>query len=148
MINQRLDKSAVPDLVELSGNADFPYPLTESAAYIYCKGTRPLLPTTQTYGMYYDGVRLVSVMTATFCYIFPYADCPGGKAVYISGAYTHPDFRNRRCATHLLEAIERDAAMFGADYLCCDSAADGLCEKYGFIRISTDKIHFRKPVKK
>ena len=74
---------------------------------------------------------LVSVMTATFCMVFPCGDSPSGRIVHISGAYTLPAYRHRHHATALLTKIQAEAVLFGADYLCCDSTADGLYLRFG-----------------
>ena len=133
MINLRLDENMISDLVRLSDQEDFPYHLTKEDAARFCIGTTPTEQSVQTYGAYHDGKDLVSVMTATFCRIFPHKDSPNGKMVHISGAYTHPEYRNQGHALTLLNAIERDAVSFGADYLCCDSTVDTLYQKAGFV---------------
>ena len=84
----------------------------------------------QIYGIFEDDM-LVSVMTATFCMVFPCGDSPSGRIVHISGAYTLPAYRHRHHATALLTKIQAEAVLFGADYLCCDSTADGLYLRFG-----------------
>ena len=126
----KLDKSRIRDLTECSAAEGFPYPMTQALAEIYCRGKDPSEEGVQTYGVYEDN-RLVSVMTATFCAVFPCKDSPTVRIVHISGAYTLPAYRHRRYATQLLAAIEKDAVRFGADYLCCDSTADGLYQSFG-----------------
>ena len=84
------------------------------------------------YGYYEDG-KLVSVMTATYCFVFPHEDSPSGRTVQISGAYTKEEYRHRKFASKLLQEIEKDAKEhFKADYLCCDSSADKLYLSNGF----------------
>lgn len=131
MLSIRLDKSRIKDLLDLSSADGFPYQLTEKTARIYCAGKAFDEEGVQTYGVWIDD-RLVSVMTATFCRVFPCEDSPHGRIVHLSGAFTLPSFRSRRCATELLYLIEKDAAAFGADYLCCDSTADELYRSFGF----------------
>lgn len=131
MICQRLDKNMIPAVIELSSASGFPCKLTEDSAEIYCRDKAVTDEGAQTYGVFADN-RLVSVMTATFCAVFPCEDSPSGRIVHISGAYTLPEYRGRRCATELLKLIESDAGRFGADYMCCDSIADGLYLKNGF----------------
>lgn len=55
----------------------FPYPITEDVARIYCQGRDATAPGVQTYGVFEDD-KLVSVMTATFCVVFPCEDSPSG----------------------------------------------------------------------
>ena len=126
-LNFRLMKKDIPALCRLSMQPDFPYPIDKETALTYCSGG-----TVQTYGIRY-GTDLISVMTATFCMVFPSKDSPSGKIVQISGAYTRPDFRGKGYATKLLERIEQNAIAFGADYLCLDSTADELYLKNGFV---------------
>ena len=121
---QKLDNHHIKDLMAISEAEGFPYPITEDVARIYCQGRDATAPGVQTYGVFEDD-KLVSVMTATFCLVFPCEDSPSGRIAHISGAYTLPDCRHRHYATELLTAIEADAKAFGADYLCCDSTADG-----------------------
>ena len=128
---ERLNENRIGDLVALSKEDGFPYVLSEDTAKVYCRGKEPVNERVQTYGAFADG-RLVGVMTATFCTVFPCEDSPRGRIVHISGAFTLPAFRHRRLATALLELIEADAEVFGADYLCCDSTADGLYRSFGF----------------
>lgn len=126
-----LDKNRIQELLKLSEENGFPYPLTAETAMIYCAGKSVTEEGVHTYGIFADN-RLVSVMTATFCMVFPCKDSPSGRIVHISGAYTLPEYRGKHCATELLRRIESDAERFGADYLCCDSIADGLYLKNGF----------------
>ncbi len=128
---QKLDKTKISDLLAISAAEGFPCKLTEEAAEFYCRGKEPADEGVRTYGVFTDN-RLVSVMTATFCTVFPHKDSPKGRIVHISGAYTLPEFRHRHYAFELLKKIEADAAEFGADYLCCDSTADGLYLSRGF----------------
>ncbi len=127
----KLDNNHIPALLELSEADGFPCALTEEAAKTYCAGKDPADTGAQTYGVFADG-KLVSVMTGTFCAVFPHRDSPNGRVVHISGAFTLPAYRHRRYATELLTMIEADAAAFGADYLCCDSTANGLYRSFGF----------------
>ena len=127
---QRLDKSHVKALLRLSAADGFPCRLTQAAATPYCRDKSPSLEGAQTYGIFADNM-LVSVMTATFCMVFPFGDSPSGRIVHISGAYTLPAYRHRHHATALLTKIQSEAVLFGADYLCCDSTADGLYLRFG-----------------
>ena len=128
---QTLTTDQLHALLALSAATGFPYRLTDAAARLYLRGRGPADEGVQTYGVFADN-RLVSVMTATFCTVFPCEDSPSGRIVHISGAYTHPAYRHRHFATDLLTAIQADAARYGADYLCCDSTADGLYLRFGF----------------
>ena len=130
-ICQKLDKSNISDLLELSKADGFPCALTEALASLYCGDRAPSSAGAQIYGVYAKG-QLISVMTATFCFVFPCEDSPSGRIVHISGAYTHPAHRHKGYALDLLTMIEEDAKGFGADYLCCDSVADGLYLRFGF----------------
>lgn len=130
-ICRKLDQNRISDLLELSKADGFPCELTEALASLYCGDRAPSAAGVQTYGAYADD-RLVSVMTATFCFVFPCEDSPSGRIVHISGAYTHPAHRRKGFASDLLTLIEEDAKAFGADYLCCDSIADSLYLRFGF----------------
>ena len=128
MLNNRLEERHVPALMELSKADGFPYQLTEEDAKRYCNGFLDLKrQAVQTYGAFHNGDKLVSVMTATFSYEFPHEDRPSGKVVQISGAFTLPEYRHEQNSQILLKAIEQDAELFGADYICCDSSLAGLC---------------------
>lgn len=125
MTTKKLDKRKIQALLDISTIDGFPYKLTEEVAKIYCSGKAPTDEGVQTYGVFVNN-KLVSVMTATFCVVFPCKDSPSGKIVHISGAYTLPEYRHKHYASNLLMMIEMDAVTFGADYICCDSTADGL----------------------
>ena len=43
-----------------------------------------------------------------------------------------------------MTAIESDAEAFGADYLCCDSTADGLYLRFGMEPTSDDETRMWK----
>ena len=135
---QKLDIHHIQDLAAISKAEGFPYPISEDVARVYCQSREANAPGVQTYGIFEDD-KLVSVMTATFCPVFPCEDSPSGRITHISGAYTLPDCRHRRYATELLTAIEADAEAFGADYLCCDSTADGLYLRFGMHPTSDDE---------
>lgn len=127
----KLSKKDITALRKLSERDDTPFVLTEESAMIYCTAKDPVPEGVQTYGVFADS-RLVSVMTATFCRVFPHKDSPKGRIVHISGAFTLPEYRHRHYASDLLKMIEEDAAGFDADYICCDSTADGLYLSFGF----------------
>ena len=119
------------DVNNLANFWDHIYPI--SVLKQYCHDTIPSDPGTYTYGVYYKG-QLASVMTATFCEVFPCKDSPHGRICHISGAHTLSTYRHKGFASLLLQLIEHDARMyFHADYLCCDSIADALYTKAGFI---------------
>ena len=130
-ILRRLDGECISALTALSAAEGFPYRLTEDSAAVYCRDREPEAQGVSTYGVF-CGEVLVSVMTATFCAVFPCDDSPSGRSVHISGAYTLPGFRGRGYAIVLRERIQDDSAAFGADYICCDSTADGLYLRFGF----------------
>ena len=132
MKNLRLDENNINTLLDFTREI---FPLTKEVANIICIGTDPIDPCTQVYGVFCDKNEeneLVSIMTATYSLVFPHED--GTRVVHISGAYTKEKYRNRGYASILLKAIEKDAKdYFHADYLCCDSTANELYEKNGFI---------------
>lgn len=128
---QKLGKTHIRDLLEISAVEGFPFRLSEESAELYCRDRDPADAGVQTYGVFADD-RLVSVMTATFCVVFPCEDSPRGRIVHISGAFTLPAYRNRGFAFDLLKLIEGQAKRYGADYMCCDSTADGLYRSFGF----------------
>lgn len=144
---QKLSRNDIQALLELSAADGFPYPLTEAAAARYCRGRNPADEGVQTYGVF-DGNRLVGVMTATFCLVFPCKDSPTGRIVHISGAFTLSAYRHRHYASGLLTMIQNDAARFGADYICCDSTADGLYLSNGFEPTSEDETRMWKQFRK
>lgn len=142
---QKLDDHHIHDLAQLSGAEGFPYPITEDIARIYCQSRDISAPGVQTYGVFEEDT-LVSVMTATYCVVFPCEDSPSGRIAHISGAYTLPAYRHRGYATELLTAIQADAEAFGADYLCCDSTADGLYLSFGMYPTSDDETRMWKRI--
>lgn len=143
---KRLTRGNFNDLMELSKSKDFPYKITGNNKYDIMTGylngdTKPTSPMVQTYGYYAnvdksDGTvnkELVGVMTATYMLVFPHHDSPSGRIVHISGAYVRPDMRHKQIATKLLSFIMADAeTRFKADYLCCDSSANGFWLNRGF----------------
>jgi GNAT superfamily N-acetyltransferase len=130
------------NLMDIAKEPDFPCKLSFEDAKIYCNGD-----TVQTYGIYNDD-ELVSIMTATFCRVFPSKDSPTGKIVQISGAYTRPLYRHKGYAKKLLESIEEIAICYGYDYICCDSIADDLYIKNGFIHAPENESRLWKPLRK
>lgn len=140
-----LDHDHIPALLELSAAEGFPCELTAETARRYCRGKAPADEGVATYGVFEEDY-LVSVMTATFCMVFPCKDSPTGRIVHISGAYTLPASRSRGYASDLLRMIEEDARSFGADYLCCDSIADGLYLHNGFEPTSDDETRMWKRI--
>lgn len=140
---QKLNHHHIQDLAAISRAEGFPYPMTEDVARVYCQSRNTSDPGVQTYGIFEDD-KLVSVMTATFCRVFVCEDSPSGRIVHISGAYTLPAYRHRHYATELLTAIEADAMAYGADYLCCDSTADGLYLRFGMQPTSDDETRMWK----
>ena len=134
----RLSKDSVKDIIELLKEHNS-Y-LTEEMLDKYCNVDEPVSPSTHIYG-YYDNGELVSIMTATFCFVFPHKDSPSGRIVQISGAYTKEEYRHRKLASMLLHDIEEDAKLyFDADYLCCDSTADNLYLSSGFEESSESRL--------
>lgn len=144
-IIQVLDSRHIRALTALSRSDGFPCELSESLAADCCRGKAPADEGLRTYGAFVNG-RLVSVMSATFCRVFPCADSPGGRIVHISGAYTERPSRGCGCASALLGMIEADAAIFGADYLCCDSIADGFYLRAGFVPAPENETRMWKSV--
>ena len=146
----RLRNIHLNDLIKLSKSEGFPYVVTDCIKHrlqiYFLSGENPIGPGTQIYGCYAatdDSKKpeLVGVMTATYMYVSPHIDSPGGKTVQISGAYVRPDMRHNGIATKLLKAIEEDAGQhFDADYLCCDSSADDVYKKAGFIESSESRL--------
>lgn len=143
----RLDGNQISALIEISSADGFPYALTEETARVYC-GCRHLSSEgVQTYGVF-DGNTLVSVATATFCRVFPHPDAPSGRIVHLSGFYTLPACRGRDYASQLIGLIEADASAYGADYLCCDSTADGFYLRNGFAPAPENETRMWKKIKK
>lgn len=131
MINQRLDENCIADVQKICKEKGFLLPGGFDLRQ-YCSGRHPTEPCVQMYGIY-EYEKLISIMTATFCYVFPHSDSPNGKIVHISGAYTLPKYRNMGYASRLIEAIRIDATMFfGADYICCDTTVPNLFQENGF----------------
>jgi len=130
------------NLIELSKELDFPCTLDYELAKIYCTGN-----SVETYGIYEDN-KLVSIMTATFCRVFPCQDSPTGKVIHISGAYTHPDYRHKGYASYILNYIEKIGRLYNNDYICCDSIADNLYINNGFIKAQKNESRLWKPLRK
>ena len=138
MINFRLDENSVNDLVMMTG-------IDKELARLLCSGENPVSSCTQVYGCY-ENNELVAIMTATYSIVFPHED--GTRMVHISGAYTKFEYRNLGFATMLLRAIERDAIdCFHADYLCCDSTANELYIKSGFVKAPSDETRLWKQLR-
>ena len=143
--NYRLTGKDVDRLLEFSKEPGFPCRLAREVAELYCKGGMIKSPCVQTYGIF-EGDRLVSVMTATYAFVFPHEDSPGGRICHISGTFTSDEFRHKGYATALLKSIERDARGWNADYLCCDSSADGFDKNSGFIGAPENESRLWKPL--
>lgn len=118
--------------------------LPSELALIYCR-SKIKFPSIIVYGIYEDDM-LVSIMTVTFYYVFAHPDSPTGRIANISGAYTLPEYRHRGYASKLLQLIISTSRAFNVDYLCCDSKADDLYYKQGFI-LSDDASRLWLPLK-
>lgn len=130
---RRLNKKDIEKLLELSEHESFPYVIDRNTAELCCTGHNPNHPTIQTYGVFIDDNKLVSIMTATYSYIFPKDNNKSGRIVTLSGAFTLPDHRYVSYATKLIKTIESDAKeFFKAEIMYCDSNSDGLFVKTGF----------------
>ena len=141
--NCRLTSRDIGELILLA----IDYPIDKKTALKMCSGRNPIRPGAQIYGICDGSGKLVSIMTASFNYVFPHDDGKRGRMVHISGAFSHRDSRGQGYATRLIEAIEKDARRyFKADYLCCDSTADELYAGSGFVHAPTDETRLWKPL--
>ena len=141
MVVRRLVESDIDILISFVRREEPFIEFKKNVAERYCCSEK--LFGVQTYGVFCES-KLVSIMTATFSYVFPNESMQTGKVVYISGVYTMERFRNEGYASALIEEIERDAKLFGADYLCCDSVSNGLYLKNGFVLASAGETKLWK----
>lgn len=123
---------------------EFNLHLPNELALEYCR-SKEKFPSVITYGIY-ENDKLISIMTVTFYYVFFHNDSKNGRIGHISGAYTLPKYRHNGYATTLLKFIIDKANEYNVDYLCCDSKADDLYYKQGFI-LSDDSSRLWLPLK-
>lgn len=130
-----LNRLCVYELIDFAKKFDIE--LTENQALMYC--TSPNTGVV-TYGLYNDSNQLLSIMTITFCLVFPSKDAKYGRTAQLSGAYTLPEHRHKGYSSLILKAIEIDAKNLGVEYLCTDSLANELFEKNGFIKAEDTRM--------
>ena len=131
----------ISTLIEFSKSDGFPYKLTsDEQVKPYCYNTILSDESPRTYG-YFDDNKLVGVMTITCFRVFPHLDNPTGRIAHISGAYVLPEYRHKGIATDLYKEIEKDMRhTWKPDYICCDSSADDLYIKNGFIKSNESRL--------
>ena len=140
-MNNRLSRKNVKDFIEIVLIKGIE--LDMDIATVWCNGENPVNDTIQAYGIYKDGI-LTSIMCATFCYMLPTKNSPKGRMCHVSGGFTSPEYRHKGLATTLLKNIENDAKdYFDADYICCDSLADELYIKNGYIYSDEGRLYKR-----
>lgn len=141
MYIKRLDNTDIHALINISkikGTS-----ITEEIAKLWCSAKDLIIPISLIYGLYKDS-QLVSIMGATYCYMFPTTKSTKGRLVHISGAYTLEKFRHLGYATKLLQYIEEESKKyFDADYICCDSLADNLYLNNNYVYSDESRLYKR-----
>lgn len=100
-----------------------------------------------TYGKFIKD-ELVAIGSITCFRVCPYIDTPNASGIvaHISGVNVLPQYRHLGYATEIIQALEKDAlSKFNIDYFCCDSTADELYTKLGYIYSGESRLW--KPLK-
>ncbi|WP_462414944.1 GNAT family N-acetyltransferase [Eisenbergiella tayi] len=65
-----------------------------------------------------------------------------GKKAYIMNMYTHPDYRRRGIACHVLQLLTEEAKEKGVSHITLEATKAGryLYEKFGFVRMEDEMI--------
>ena len=124
MLNNRLSKDNMRDIISLTKSNDFPYVLTENVASMYCNEDNPCTPSIHAYGVYDNVGNLMSILTAAFTRVDDI------NIVRLSRLYTQPRYRKHGHIRTLIKSVEEDAkAYFNAKYGLYDSHLDSLFAK-------------------
>ena len=85
----------------------------------------------------FDGDTWIGSGGVSFYRIMPTYHNPSGKRAYLMNIYTHPDYRRRGIARHMVDLLVSEARERGVTAISLDATAMGmpLYESYGFVHM-------------
>ena len=83
----------------------------------------------------YEGERVVGTGGISFYQVMPTYHNPSGWKAYVMNMYTHPDYRRRGIAYHMLELLAKEAGSRKISLIALEATSMGrpLYEKFGFV---------------
>ena len=109
-------------------------------SYDYYK--KSLADGTHTAYLIYDGDIVAGAGGISYYRVMPtYHNVSGNKA-YIMNMYTHPDYRRKGIACHVLQLLTEEAKEKGVSHITLEATKAGryLYEKFGFVRMEDEMI--------
>lgn len=88
----------------------------------------------------YDSDRVAGAGGISFYQVMPTYHNPSGRKAYIMNMYTHPDYRRRGIAYHMLELLVKEAKDRGITQITLEATDMGrpLYEKFGFVPMESE----------
>ena len=123
---------------KLDGSADMGQTEQESRTYY----EKSLEDGSHVAYLVYDGDRIIGTGGISFYQVMPTYHNPTGMKAYIMNMYTHPDYRRRGIAYHILQLLTEEAKEKGVSHITLEATKAGryLYEKFGFVRMEDEMI--------
>ena len=85
----------------------------------------------------FDGDTWIGAGGVSFYRVMPTYHNPSGRKAYLMNIYTHPDYRRRGVARHMVDLLVGEARERGVTAISLEATAMGmpLYESYGFVRM-------------
>ncbi len=90
----------------------------------------------------FDGSRFVGAGGVSFFRVMPTVHIPTGQKAYIMNMYTHPDYRRRGIALHILSLLVETAQARGVTAISLEATDMGrpLYERFGFVPMQSEMM--------
>ena len=88
----------------------------------------------------FDKDRFVGAGGVSFYRVMPTYHNPTGGKAYIMNMYTHPEYRRKGIALHMLDLLVKEARQAGIGFISLEATEMGrpLYEKYGFVKMNDE----------
>ena len=88
----------------------------------------------------FDGDTWIGAGGVSFYRIMPTYHNPSGRRAYLMNIYTHPDYRRRGIARHLVDLLVGEARQRGITAISLEATDMGrpLYEAYGFVQMPAE----------
>lgn len=88
----------------------------------------------------FDKDRFVGAGGVSFYLVMPTYHNPTGWKAYIMNMYTHPEYRRKGIALHMLDLLVKEARQAGIGFISLEATEMGrpLYEKYGFVKMNDE----------
>ena len=86
----------------------------------------------------FDKDRFVGAGGVSFYRVMPTYHNPTGWKAYIMNMYTHPEYRRKGIALHMLDLLVKEARQAGIGFISLEATEMGrpLYERYGFVKMN------------